>query len=345
MSQALPARRAFQTPGFEDLEISTQIVAAAALARGCRVETLDRNAQLILIERDGRSEIVKEATKTGCDSYLSFLLMEDKRLTKLMLGRAGLRYPAGWAFNEAADAEAIFGEIAQAIVVKPATTNFGEGVVVFESKPSLSRYRAAVQESLRLSPTVIVEEFAPGPELRFLVIDGECVAVCNRVPANVCGDGQHSIAWLVQQKNQDPWRGTGHRSPLEKIQLGAVELEHLAQQGLNAESIPADGQCIYLRRNSNISTGGDSIDRSDDVHPGYNQIAVRAAAAVGARICGVDLILPAAELPPAQAGYHILELNFNPVLYIHEFPHQGPGRSVGPRVLDLLGFEAMASAG
>ncbi len=332
-------RAEFRVPGYEDLEISTQIILAAALRRGCDIEVLDRPGHLLRISRGGITQLVKEASKTALDSYMTFLLMEDKQLTKLMLERAGLPTPQGLRFTEESAALAHYPQIAERrIVVKPATTNFGAGVSVFESPPAFDHYRAAVQACLALSHAVLVEEYLPGPELRFLTLGDECVAVCNRVPANVCGDGQSTIAELVAHKNQDPWRGVGHRTPLEKIQLGETELGHLAQQGLDPTFRPERDQRVFLRRNSNISTGGDSIDRTDSVHEGYKAIAVAAARAVGARICGVDLILGDALAPPAPGNHSILELNFNPVLYIHEYPHEGKARRIGERMLDLLGF-------
>lgn len=327
----------FILSGYEDMEISTQIVVREALARGVRVEVLDRVSHFLRLSKGDRVQYVKEATKTAADSYMTFLIMEDKELTKILLREAGLRTPAGGHYRSVAAALADFPRFQRrSVVVKPTTTNFGSGVVVFETPPAEADFRRAVENSLALSPGCIAEEFVAGPEYRFLVINGATVAVCNRVPANVRGDGARSIAELVREKNLDPRRGVGHVTPLEKIQLGETELGFLAGRGLMPESVPAAGEVVFLRKNSNISTGGDSIDCTDDAHPEYMRLAERAAAAVDAKICGVDIILPELKEPPGD--YAILELNFNPVLYIHEFPYQGRGRGVGKRVLDLLGF-------
>jgi len=102
---------------------------------------------------------------------------------------------------------------------------------------------------------------------------------------------------------------------------------------------------VYLRENSNISTGGDSIDFTDIVHPSYKEAAVRAAKAVGARICGADIIIPDVNSPAAAGAFSIIELNFNPALHIHDFPHTGVNRKVEAKVLDLLGFTEEKEAG
>lgn len=325
--------------GFEDMEISTQIVVREALARGVRAEVLDRASHFLRLSSGQRVQYVKEATKTAADSYMTFLIMEDKELTKIFLREAGLRTPEGGHYRNVADALADFPRFrGRSLVVKPTTTNFGSGVAVFEAPPTEAAFREAVENCLALSPGCLAEEFVAGPEYRFLVIDGTTIAVCNRVPANVRGDGARTIAELVAQKNLDPRRGVGHVTPLEKIQLGETELGFLALQGLSPDAIPAAGVTVFLRKNSNISTGGDSIDCTDDAHPEYLRLAERAAGAVDAKICGVDIIIPALDQAPGPQSYAILELNFNPVLYIHEFPYQGRARGVGKRVLDLLGF-------
>ena len=64
-------------------------------------------------------------------------------------------------------------------------------------------------------------------------------------------------------------RGTNHRAPLELIQLGELEQLMLKEQGLTIESVPQANQIVYLRENSNISTGGDSIDMTDEFSEAY----------------------------------------------------------------------------
>jgi glutamate--cysteine ligase len=98
----------------------------------------------------------------------------------------------------------------------------------------------------------------------------------------------------------------------------------------------ADGQEVFLRRNSNISTGGDSLDFTDLVPPGYGELAMAAAAAVGARICGVDMLIDDIDAAPSGDNYAVIELNFNPALHIHDYPYQGQNREVEKHVLDLL---------
>ena len=117
-----------------------------------------------------------------------------------------------------------------------------------------------------------------------------------------------------------------------------METAFLAGQGLTAASVPAAGERVYLRKNSNISTGGDSIDFTDTMPAVYQRLAERATAAAGANICGLDMIIPDATDAREDAAYSILELNFNPALHIHDYPAVGENRRVERFVLDQIGF-------
>ncbi len=323
----------------ETLELSTQVLIEEAHRRRIKVEILDPEDNFIALRRDGRTEYVKQATRTSADPYISALLMENKEVTKIVLRAAGLRVPTGGKYHTLEAALADHHQYrGRKIVVKPNSTNFGEGVAILETGVELAEYRTALTAAFALDSSVLVEEFITGREFRFLVIRGQTRAVLHRVPANVRGDGRSTIRELVAVKNQHPYRGEGYKKPLERIRLDAIELDFLAAQGLGAESVPPANAIVYLRQNSNISTGGDSIDFTDTMPAVYQRWAEQATAAVRAAICGLDMIIPDLSAEGPDASYCILELNFNPALHIHDFPAEGKNRQVERHVLDLLGF-------
>lgn len=325
--------------GYEKMELSTQILIEQALARGVQVKVLDEADNFIRLKKGDRIEYVKQATRTSADTYISPLIMENKEVTKLLLHEAGINVPKGItirSLKEAAESYPLFS--GGDAVVKPKSTNFGKGVVILKKPFSMEEFLNAVEAAFKFDVSVMLEEFIPGREFRFLIIGNEVAAVLHRVPANVEGDGIHSIAELVEEKNKDPLRGKGYVTPLERINLGDTEREYLRIQNRNTGYIPKKGEMVFLRENSNISTGGDSIDFTDEMSSEYKKIAVDAARAVGARICGADIIIEDIRAIPDKHNYSIIELNFNPALHIHDFPYRGVRRNVGSKVLDLLGF-------
>ena len=100
-----------------------------------------------------------------------------------------------------------------------------------------------------------MEPFIKGKEYRFLVIGEETVAVLHRVPANVIGDGKSTISQLIAQKNLDPLRGKGYKTPLEKIEIDENMKLFLQQQQITVDTVLPEGKLQYLRENSNIFYG------------------------------------------------------------------------------------------
>ncbi len=334
---------AWQAPyalkGYENMELSTQLLMFDAIQKGVHLEILDENDQFIKLWHGDHVEYVKNANMTGKDSYITPLIMENKVVTKKLLSKAGFPVPKGEEFADKTAALRYFSQIKdKAIVVKPKSTNFGLGISIFKESADLTAYQKALDIAFAEDDTVLIEEFISGTEYRFFVLDGKCEAVLLRVPANVVGDGKHTIAQLVEMKNQDPLRGRDHRSPLEIIDLGDVEKLMLKQQGYTPNDIPADRVRVDLRRNSNISTGGDSIDVTDIMPDSYKELAAQMAGAVGAWVCGVDLIIPDKNLPASkeEPNCACIELNFNPAIYLHTYCHEGPGQALTPKILAKL---------
>jgi len=110
----------------------------------------------------------------------------------------------------------------------------------------------------------------------------------------------------------------------------------LKTQALDFECIPQNDQIIYLRENSNISTGGDSIDFTDEMHQSYKDIAVAAAKALKVKITGLDMIVRTISEVATKSNYTIIELNFNPAIHIHCYPFIGKNRRLDEKILDAL---------
>ncbi|HEM8457792.1 TPA: bifunctional glutamate--cysteine ligase GshA/glutathione synthetase GshB [Enterococcus faecium] len=331
--------RPYQLAGFCEMELSTQIFMFDAIQKGVQVKVLDESDQFLRLQFQDHVEYVKNANMTSKDSYIVPLIMENKTVTKKVLKEAGFRVPGGAEFSSMEEAVKAYPRFAeQAFVIKPKSTNYGLGITIFKEGASLEDYQAGLAIAFREDSSVLVEEFMPGTEYRFFVIDGEVQAIMLRVPANVIGDSIRTVKELVEEKNSDPLRGTNHRAPLELIQLGELEQLMLKEQGLTIESVPQANQIVYLRENSNISTGGDSIDMTDEFSEAYKKIAVSAVEALGAKISGIDLIIPDKEIDPTtdKKAYGIIEANFNPAMHMHVYPFAGKGRRLTMNVLKLL---------
>ena len=321
--------------GYEDLQGSTQMVIGEALRRGVEVEVLDGEASFIRLKKGKHIEYVKAGNKTSRDSYITEWIMKNKGVTKKILKRNGVRVPEGRVYRSIMAAKSEYGEFAKMkCVVKPVNTNYGIAVSIIEEN-DFTAFVSALEFAFKHDKSVIVEEFIEGLEYRFLLIGEKVVAILHREPANVVGDGKHTVHELVKAKNEKPRNykiTTGY-----VIQTGPTEQSVLKKQSMNFSSIPKKNQKVYLRENSNVHTGGDPIDFTDEMPAFYKNIAIRAAKAVQAKVCGVDMIISNLKSKAAD-NYAIIEANFNPAMQMHDFPLKGKNRHVENAVLDLLGF-------
>lgn len=324
--------------GFEDLELSTQILLKAAIKNGVKFEILDRDENFVYLEKNGKVEYVKQATKTSLDSYVTMLIMENKVVTKKVLEKENIIVPQGKDYFNIEEAKSDYRKYGAGTVIKPKSTNFGLGITIFKEEFSKEDYEKALEIAFKEDNAILIEKFVKGKEYRIFVIGDEVVGILHRVPANVRGDGERSIKELVEEKNLDPLRGIGYKTPLEKIKLEDPEKLFLKGQGLTMEYIPKKDEVVYLRENSNISTGGDSLDYTDDILDTYKEIAIKASKAVGARICGVDMMIEDIKNPNPKDNYAIIELNFNPAIHIHCYPYKGKNRNLGEKILKALGY-------
>lgn len=327
----------FKLEGYEELELSTQIVMKEAIKRGIKVEVIDKTENFICLKKNGHTEYVKQATKTSKDNYVTVLIMENKSVTKKVLGDNNIKVPQGKEVNSIEEVKTILKSfINQPIVIKPKSTNFGTGISIFPQGAAEESIIKAFEIAFKYDNTVLIEEFISGKEYRFLVIDHRVVGILHRVPANIKGDGNKSIEQLVEIKNQDSLRGYHYVTPLEKINLDENAALFLKQQNKDFDYVPKKDEIVYLRENSNISTGGDSIDYTDDIPEKFKQIAVDASKAVNAKFCGVDMMIN--DYKDENSDYAIIELNFNPAIHIHCFPYKGTERKIGVEVLKVLGL-------
>ncbi|SDG21622.1 glutamate--cysteine ligase [Facklamia miroungae] len=336
--QAHALEKNYLLHGFEDLELSTQSLIKTAIKKGIQVNVIDSEDNLIELKHNSHKELIKSANMTSLDSQASYFLMDNKSATKYVLDRENIFTPKGEKFKNFEQAVRYYTLLNKsAMVIKPQNTNYGLGITIFNTFPDKNHYISALNEAFKHDKTVLIEEFVEGTELRFYVQNNKVLAVCERQPAHVIGDGLHTIDQLIAFENQHPYRGIKHLAPLTQIQKGESEKLTLLEQGFDFSSVPEKGVKVYLRRNSNVSSGGIAIDRSDQVHADFIEIAEKTASVMQATFCGVDIIIQNYQMPISKSNqYAVLEANYNPMMSLHLFPAVGKARPLANKALELL---------
>ena len=214
------------------------------------------------------------------------------------------------------------------LVVKPRNTNYGTGITVFSKNATKSQILNAVKYAFNFDDNVLIEEYIKGMEYRFLVIDGKCLSVCHRRVASVVGDGKSTIKQLIEEKNKEPW----HYLTATPVKMDEPVVEFLKLQGYDYDTVLPENKRVFLRTNSNCSTGGESIDMTETMPEYFKQVAEKAAKSFNAKICGVDIIIEDLK----KENYSIIEINDNPGYSINEWPYEGKGQKIGTAILKLL---------
>jgi len=181
-----------------------------------------------------------------------------------------------------------------------------------------------------------VESYIPGFDHRMLVVGGDLIAVAQRMPGHVIGDGKSTIKELLDRVNQDPRRGIGHEKVLTRIEFDAQAERLLALKGYTPASVPDKEEVVFLRSTGNLSTGGTAIDKTDVVHPDNREMAIRAAKAVGLDVTGIDFLTTDIARSYKVTGGAICEINAAPGFRMHVAPSEGRPRDVAGPVMDML---------
>jgi cyanophycin synthetase len=276
-----------------------------------------------------------QASLTSHSSVLGVELAGNKENTKKILGSLGVPVPLGeviYAFRELEDAIHRLG--GYPIVIKPLDGNHGRGITI-EIK-TWRQAEVAYDRAREVSNGVIVEHFYEGRDHRILVVNHKVVAVAERVPAHVLGNGQATIWALVEQENQDARRGQGHDNVLTHIELDRATDAMLSRQGYTLETILPLDQICYLRATANLSTGGIAIDRTDEVHPDTVWLAERVSRILDLDVAGLDVLTTDITKPLSEVNGVIVEVNAAPGLRMHVSPSQGMGRNVAAPILNML---------
>ncbi|NER21026.1 MAG: cyanophycin synthetase [Symploca sp. SIO1C2] len=312
---------------------STEALVKEAEARDIPWMALSARAMIQL--GYGRYQKRVQATLSDHSGILGVELACDKEGTKQTLRDAGVPVPRGTVIQYLDDLEVAIEDLGgYPIVIKPLNGNHGRGITI--DIQNWEEAEKAYDTARAVSRSVIVERYYRGNDHRVLVVNGKLIAVAERIPAHVIGDGKSTIEELIEETNRHPNRGEGHDNVLTKITIDHTSMNLLDRQGYNLDTVLREGVCCYLRATANLSTGGIAIDRTDDIHPENIWLAERVAKIIGLDIAGIDIVTPDITKPLREVDGVIVEVNAAPGFRMHVCPSQGLPRNVAAPVMEML---------
>ncbi|MCF4966755.1 cyanophycin synthetase [Nostoc sp. CMAA1605] len=312
---------------------STESIVKEAEKRG--IPWMQLGARFLIQLGYGVNQKRMQATMTQKTGILGVELACDKEATKRILAASGVPVPRGTVINFLDDLEEAIEYVGgYPIVIKPLDGNHGRGITI--DIRNWEEAEAAYEAARQVSRSIIVERYYVGRDHRVLVVNGKVVAVAERVPAHVVGDGRTTIAELIEETNKDPNRGEGHDKVLTKIELDRTSYQLLERQGYTLNSVLSKGAICYLRATANLSTGGIAVDRTDEIHPENIWLAQRVVKIIGLDIAGLDIVTTDISRPLRELDGVIVEVNAAPGFRMHVAPSQGIPRNVAGAVMDML---------
>ena len=193
------------------------------------------------------------------------------------------------------------------VIVKPNSGSQGSGVALVYNRREFYRAMCTVFDGDRVA---LVQKPVHGKDYRLVVLDKKVISAYERIPLSIVGDGESTIVKLLELKQEEFM--ASNRDTQIKMDDPRITTK-LNHQEMNLKSVPGKGQKIYLLDNANLSTGGDSVDITEKVHPAFRKLAVNISRDMGLRLCGVDLIVDG-NISQKPRTWWFLEVNSAPGL-------------------------------
>jgi cyanophycin synthetase len=241
-----------------------------------------------------------QATTTANTNMIAVDIAGNKHATKTLLGDMGVPVPKGFRIRDEEELEATIERVGYPVVIKPLDGNHGKGATV--GIKNLEDAKIAWEKAKEYSRWVIVEQQLQGSDFRALIVNNRLIAVAERVPAHIKGDGKQTIQELIDETNSDSRRGYGHENVLTQIDVDNQTLRCIKNAGYELETVLKKGERLILKTTANISTGGTAIDVTDEVHPENVFLFERIARIIGLDVAGVDIIAQNVSEPLRESG-------------------------------------------
>ncbi|MBU3113938.1 cyanophycin synthetase [Clostridium lacusfryxellense] len=314
----------------EELGVSTLSICNEAKKRGIPILRIGENSMFQL--GYGKYAKMIQATLGNDTSAIAVNIAQDKLLTKELLSMHFLPVADGMKVKNKIDCILNANDIGYPVVLKPQFGNQGKGVIsnIKNEGELLCAYELLITDY----EDIIIEKYIIGRDYRICCVYGDIVAVSERMPPYILGDGISSIKTLINNTNADSRRGEGHEKELTKIKIDNVLITYLKHKEYNLDSILIKKEKLNLKDNANLSTGGFAMDCTESICTENIDLCKRAASAIGLDICGIDIICE--DISKPLNGGVIIEINAAPGIRMHHNPYIGSKRNVAGHIVDKL---------
>ena len=193
------------------------------------------------------------------------------------------------------------------VIVKPNSGTQGIDVALVHTKADFYR---AMRQVFKHDRVALVQRQVLGRDYRIVVLDKAVISAYERIPLSVVGDGRLTIRQLLARKA----RAFAAASRDTRINMKDPRIvSNLKRKSLALGTVLPQGERVFLLDNANLSSGGDAVDVTNEIHPEFKKLAISLTRDMGLRLCGVDLMV-AGDIRQKPKNYWVLEINAAPGL-------------------------------
>lgn len=314
--------------------LKSRLLEEEALKRGFEVERLTFDKMIVSI--NGKHLLFKDMNGPMSSTAINEIV-DNKYLARTLIKKTGISTPSSTylLIHQKEEILDFVHSIGYPVVLKPNNLARGQGVFThIDSDESLIIHLDKISEVIgSTDERILIEKQFIGEDFRFFVVNNEVLAVTQRARANVTGDGKQTIFELIREKNEKRLQDRDLKHYL--IPTDPNKLGRLYREGKTIDSIPEKGEKVIIRDESNIASGGEGIDFTENVHPDFKEIAVKAVNSIpGFRYAGVDVIAEDITQEPSRENYIVTEVEFSPGP-LSMFPWEGHARDMAGPILDF----------
>ena len=286
----------------------------AAASVGASISYLDDQLAEI---RCGDSVLRVRGNVTSLDDPVTLSVAGNKSLVLRLFDEHGIPAPRHCCCrcDDLAAALRFTSGLGRACVVKPArSTGGGQGITTgVRGRVALV---AAMARAGGYCNDLVIEEHVDGANFRLLYLDGELLDAVERRPPSVRGDGSSTLRRLIEAENAER-ESRGIEVCQSFLNIDRELRQTLRAAGRDLSYVPQPGETVQLKHVVSENRRDDNMGATGRVCASLAQSGAQAAAAVGARLAGVDVITADPSVPLAESGGVVVEVNTTPGFYYH----------------------------
>jgi len=265
----------------------------------------------------------------GINNNLSVKLTSNKYTSYQLFDMKDIPHPKGILITSIKNLPDKIKILKKPLVVKPIKGSGGHGVTV--KLNNIKNIKKAIKGAKKINKSIIIEEYIEGTNFRILIYKNQILDIVKRIPANVIGNNKNSIQQLINKKNEKR-----EKVGLKKIKIDNELNKELKNHTLTLKSIIPKKKTLFLRRNCNMATGGETTRVSlKNVHKDNLKLFIKSANLVNLDFAGIDFITKDISKSYKDNNSIINEINRFPSLDVHYFADMKMDNSVAEKLLSM----------